>query len=563
MSQEAASFRARSLEAAPRGERILVLAPVGRDAQVLGEVLGRAGLTAVTCDDMSALLSCLEGGAGAVLLTEEALLPAAVSGLLEALSAQPQWSDLPVLLLAGEELLAGTRAVSTLRAAGNVTVLERPVRGLTLVMAFQSALRDRRRQYEIESLLERERAARLAAEMASQVKDEFLATVSHELRTPLSAILLWSRILQRGRVDEEKTAHALAAIERSAVMQSKLIEDLLDVARMNSGKLVLDIEAANLGALVQASLEIVRPSAEAKRISLQADIDPRVSLARVDASRIQQVLWNLLSNAVKFTPPGGQVSVRLQHRGALARVEIADTGKGIDPHFLPHVFERFRQADASPQRLEGGLGLGLAISRQLVELHGGTIEATSAGEGQGSCFTLELPLSHAEPVVKSTAAEASPRGPLNGVRVLLVEDDLGMKEAMGVALEQYGAVVTAVSSAPEALEVLEAAPPHGGPDVVLSDFSLPGMDGYDLLSQIRAMASAKHEPERPVALITAHARPEDRTRALKAGFSAYLAKPMEPVQLLSIVEQLVETAALRSIDRARGSKEGNSTGFST
>jgi signal transduction histidine kinase/CheY-like chemotaxis protein len=549
MTEEAVNFSAAGLHAALPGERILVLAPVGRDAALLCDVLSRAGLTAVACDDMSALLRCLEVGAGAALLTEEALLPAAVSSLLEALSAQPQWSDLPVVLLAGEGLLTGTQAVSALRAAGNLTVLERPVRGLTLVTAIQAALRDRRRQYEIEALLQRERAARLTAEMASQVKDEFLATVSHELRTPLSAILLWSRILQRGLVDEEKTLHALGAIERSAEMQSKLIEDLLDVARMTSGKLVLDLDAADLGALLRASLDIVRPSAEAKSIALHAYIDPRACLARADAGRIQQVIWNLLSNAVKFTPPGGQVSIRLERRGDHARIEVVDTGKGIDRRFLPHVFERFRQADASPQRLQGGLGLGLAISRQLVELHGGTIEASSDGEGRGSAFLLELPLSPASrgdepaPTAADEASPATPRGPLDGVRVLLVEDDLGMQEAMEVALGQYGAEVTAVGSAPEALELLEAAPPHAGPDVVLSDFSLPGMDGYELLSQIRAMAGARREPALPVALITAYARPEDRIRALEAGFSAYLAKPMEPVQLLTVVEQLVETAA--------------------
>jgi signal transduction histidine kinase/ActR/RegA family two-component response regulator len=529
-------------------ERVLVLAPLGRDAALLCEVLRRAGLTAVACDGMSALVSHLEGGAGAALVTQEALAPAAMSDLLKALSTRPEWDDLPIVLLASDERLADAQAIAALRSAGNLTVLERPVRGVTLVTAIQSALRDRRRQYEIEALLQRERAARREAEQASRVKDEFLATVSHELRTPLSAVLLWSRILRRGPLDDEKTRHALEAIERSAEMQSKLIEDLLDVARMTSGKLNLELQPVDLGPLVQASLDIVRPSAEAKGISLHADIDPRAGLVRADANRMQQVIWNLLSNAVKFTPPGGQVHARLVRRGDHAHVEIVDTGKGIDHEFLPHVFERFRQADASPQRLQSGLGLGLAISRQLIELHGGTIQAHSGGEGLGSTFLLEVPLLNAfadaslEPAAPGAAdsvASTAAAGPLEGIRVLLVEDDLGMQEAMGFALGQYGAEVTAVGSAPEALEILEADPARGGLDVVLSDFSLPGMDGYELLRQIRAMAGARSAPALPVALITAYARPEDRIRALAAGFSGYLAKPMEPAQLLTIVVQLL------------------------
>ena len=385
-------------EGAAPGERVLLLAPVGRDASLLCELLDRAGLACVACGDMDELARHLVDGAGAAVLSEEALAPAAVSALVAALSSQPAWSDLPVVLLAGEEPHPprSAQAIAALRSAGTLTVLERPVRGLTLVTAVQAALRARRRQYEIRDLVERERAARQAAdaalqeaEAASQVKDEFLATMSHELRTPLSAILLSTHLLNRGRMDEQRTKRALRAIERSAEAQSRLIEDLLDVSRMTLGKLHLDLRETDLGPVVHAAIDVVRPAAEARRIGLEAVVDPHAGLVQADPVRIQQVVWNLLSNAVKFTPMGGRASIRLERGEDHVRIQVADTGNGISPRFLPYVFERFRQADATAQ---GGLGLGLAISRQLVELHGGTIRAESPGEGLGAAFTVELPL---------------------------------------------------------------------------------------------------------------------------------------------------------------------------
>ncbi len=545
-------------ELAALGKRVLVLAPVGRDAQLLCRVLGGAGLAAVTCADTPDLLSHVRDGAGAVLLTQEALAPAALASLTAALSAQPAWAELPMVLLSGGEPRAAAEAssVAALLRAGNLTVLERPVRSLTLVTAVQSALRARLRQYEIRDLVQRERAAREEAEAASQIKDEFLATVSHELRTPLGAILLWTRLLAGGRLGEGKMPQALQAIERSAEAQSQLIEDLLDVSRMTSGKLRLSLVDLDLQPILRAAIDIIRPAAEAKRILLKVALDPGAGLVRADAGRIQQVVVNLLNNSVKFTPPGGQVAIQLWGGEGHLSIEVADTGKGIDPRFLPHVFERFRQADATTHRLQGGLGLGLSISRHLVELHGGTIRADSRGEGLGAVFTLELPLAvvvsaAASPVVEEVAALGASVAvvvrSLAGIRVLLVEDDPDTRAAMEYVLGQHGAEVTAIGSAPSALEVLAAADRGQWPHVLLSDLGLPGMDGVELLRRVRALETAIGVPAVPAAMLSAYARTDDRARALSAGFAAHLGKPIEPEQLVEVIAALVAKAAFPSV----------------
>ncbi|WP_437995129.1 ATP-binding protein [Sorangium sp. So ce185] len=577
--------------AADCSERVLVLAPVGRDTPLLCQVLGRAGIEAARCGRADELATGLLDGAGAALLTEEALSPMAVSALLAALTAQPSWSDLPVLLLAGAEPLAlrSAQAVAALRSAGNVTVLERPVRELTLVTAVQAALRARRRQLEVRDLVERERAARQAAETArqqvedaSRVKDEFLANVSHELRTPLNAILLWTRQLTSNPASAQDVARGLLAIERSARAQSRLVEDLLDLARMASGKLRLSLQDVDLAQVAEAAVEVVRPAAEARRIQLDAALAAGLGRARVDPERMQQVLWNLLSNAVKFTPPGGRVRLSARRDGGEVRIEVADTGRGIRPELLPHVFERFRQHDAATQRRQGGLGLGLAICRQLVELHGGTLSADSRGEGLGAVFTVALPLADAVPrdagsraawpaaaaprrpaaaaprrpaaAVPRRPAAAAPREgaaapaevgaaasarPLAGIRVLLVEDDSDTREVLVCTLEAQGAEVTAVGSPQAALEALEpAASPAERPQVLLSDLGMPGMDGYELLRRLRALEGERGDRPLPAALLTAYARHDDRARALSAGFAAYLAKPIEPERLIAVIEQL-------------------------
>lgn len=536
------------------GERVLVLAPVGRDAPLLCQVLERTGLEYVACGDMAELTRHLRDGAGVVLLTEEALAPAALSDLLCVVSTEPPWSDLPLVLLANREPLApdSAQAIAALRSAGNLTVLERPMCGLTLTTAVHAALRARRRQYEVRDLVEREQEARQEAEMAwgaaeaaSQAKDEFLAIVSHELRTPLSAILLWIRLLGRRRLDEQETARALHAIERSAEAQSQLIEDLLDVSRMTSGKLHLNLQEANLEPLIRAAVDVIRPAADAKHIEIEAALEPHAGVVQADPGRIQQVVCNLLNNAVKFTPPGGRVSIGLGRDDGHVRIEVADTGKGISRQFLPRVFERFQQADPA-QRRQGGLGLGLTISRQLVELHCGTIRAASPGEGLGAVFTVELPLAPAARAAAESVDADRPRGSdpasarpsLVGVRVLLVEDDTDTREAMVYTLAQYGIEVTNVESAEAALDLLSEAAPSSRPHVLLSDLGMPGMDGYELLHRIRAMEGARGEPALPAAMITAYAREGDHRRALEAGFAAHIPKPVEPDQLIRVIAAL-------------------------
>jgi signal transduction histidine kinase/CheY-like chemotaxis protein len=519
--------------------RVLVLAPVGRDAALLARVLEDARMKPSTCTDADELSRALREGASSVLMTEEALTPEIVTALLDAADAQPAWSDVPLVLLADPEPLVTDhrRCVAALADTASLTVIERPVRVLPLVSAMRAALRARARQYEIRDLVQSEHAAREEAELASRVKDEFLATVSHELRTPLSAILLWTRLLRTGALDDAKVQQALQSIERSAEAQSKLVEDLLDVSRMISGKLQLHLERVAFEPLATAALDIVRPAADAKRIDVEAAIAPD-AIVWGDAARIQQIVWNLLSNAVKFTPAGGRVSLRVSRAGAKVRIEVSDTGKGINPAFLPSVFDRFRQADGTISRREGGLGLGLAITRELVDLHGGTIRAYSAGSGQGATFSIELPAVD----VATTTADRTGEQPdhatsLEGVRVLVAEDDTDTREALVLTLQRSGADVIDVASARAALDVLASARSER-PNVLVSDLGLPGMNGYELLRRVRDLELERGEDAMPAALISAYAGARDRQTSHEAGFAAHLAKPLEPTELVATLARL-------------------------
>ncbi|MBW4683083.1 MAG: PAS domain-containing protein [Microcoleus vaginatus WJT46-NPBG5] len=405
------------------------------------------------------------------------------------------------------------------------------------------------------------------AEEANRMKDEFLATLSHELRTPLSAIFGWARLLRGGQLDAATSARAFEAIERNARAQTQLIEDLLDVSRIIRGQLQLNVEPVNLSAVIAAATDAVLLAAEAKGIELSSAFDPKAEIFFGDPDRLQQVVWNLLSNAIKFTPKGGRVGVTLEcavdsRTGRpYVQIQISDTGKGIPPEFLPFVFERFRQADSTSIRLHGGLGLGLAIVRHLVELHGGTVSVDSAGEGQGATFTVQLPLigtygaaevgktgnwgseGESERQVPLTASSASPASeaplPLEGLRALVVDDEADALEVVTAALEQYGAQVSAVTSAGEALAEIERL----WPDILISDIAMPRQDGYALIQKVRAL-----EEERalkgeeiasvPAVALTAYAREQDRQQALSAGFQIHLAKPVEPAKLVAIVAQL-------------------------
>jgi len=407
----------------------------------------------------------------------------------------------------------------------------------------------RRAEEERERLLAREQELRQQAEQANRLKDEFLATVSHELRTPLTSILGWAQLLNAGRLDEPSAARAIETIARNARAQMQLIEDLLNVSRIITGKLRLDMRPVELFPIVEAAIDAVRPAADAKAIALQTAIDRMAGVVSGDPDRLQQIIWNLLSNAIKFTPKGGRVETRLERVSSRVRLTVSDTGAGISPKFLPHVFDRFRQADSATTRAHGGLGLGLAIVRHLTELHGGTVSAASAGEGQGSIFTVELPLmpllpSRIEEYRSSSTPQSAIRNPqsaiLRGLRVLIIEDEADARAMLRVALEQSGANVTAVASADEALRALVQV----RPDVVISDIGMPDEDGYALIRKLRALPP-EAGGQIPALALTAYARDEDRRQALSAGFQMHLSKPVEPDKLIATVARLagrMETA---------------------
>lgn len=388
-----------------------------------------------------------------------------------------------------------------------------------------------------EQILQQEQAAREVAEQANRMKDEFLAVLSHELRSPLNPILGWTRLLQGGKLNPAQQAEALGTIERNAKLQTQLIEDLLDISRIMRGKLTLTSTSVSLTFVIAAAAETVQLAAEAKNIEIKLDLDRSIAPVSGDAARLQQVVWNLLSNAVKFTPNGGEVIVELRRLDHQAQIRVIDTGKGINPQFLPYVFEYFRQEDGSTTRRFGGLGLGLAIARQIVELHGGTIEAESLGEDQGATFVVQLPLMQsADPIVPRIAATEteSAAAPLNNLRILVVDDDADTREFQAFLLEQSGAEVTAVASGSEALQVLE----QSIPDVLVSDVGMANIDGYMLMRQVRSRP-VHQGGTIPAIALTAYARDFDQQAALEAGFQAHITKPVEPEILVRTILTLV------------------------
>jgi PAS domain S-box-containing protein len=395
---------------------------------------------------------------------------------------------------------------------------------------------DRKRiEAEREQLLQGEQAAREAAERANRIKDEFLMVVSHELRSPLNPILGWSQLLQRGKLSAERTAFALATIERNAQLQVQLIGDLLDISQILRGKMSLEETRVDLAQVIAAALETVRLSAESKSIQIEIISSPCAVVG--DAGRLQQVIWNLLSNAVKFTPEGGKITVTLAAVGRSARICVADTGKGISRDFLPYVFEHFRQEDYSTTRQFGGLGLGLAIVRQLTEMHGGTVAVESPGEDQGSTFTVHIPLATRPDESPATVSPAA-RHKLDSIHILVVDDEPDSREITTFALEQAHATVTTVTSGAEALAAMTQAVPH----IIISDIGMPEIDGYSLMRQIRALSAEQGGAVAAIAL-TAYAGEIDYKQAIAAGFQRHLTKPVDPDDLVKIVGELLTSRA--------------------
>jgi PAS domain S-box-containing protein len=399
----------------------------------------------------------------------------------------------------------------------------------------------KRAEVERERLLAAAQAATADAESANRMKDDFLATLSHELRTPLNAIVGWAKILRSGAADAEDIEEGLAAIDRNSQAQTQIVEDLLDISRIISGKLRLDVQRLALTDIIDAALATVLPAANAKEIRVHKVLDSLAGPVSGDAARLQQVVWNLLANAVKFTPKGGQVQVLLERVNSHVEISVIDTGIGIQPEFLPHVFDRFRQGDASTTRRHAGLGLGLAIVKQLVEMHGGSIRAKSPGEGQGATFTLMLPITvvhpersepqKARPKERDATADACPDGDLAGLRVLVVDDEPDARQLLRRVLADSQAEVAVASSSAEALAVIGAF----RPDVIVCDIGMPEQDGYDLIHWVRANPATK---DIPAAALTAFARPDDRKRSLLAGFQTHVAKPVDPAELKAVVASL-------------------------
>ena len=389
-------------------------------------------------------------------------------------------------------------------------------------------------------LYQAQQLARTQAESANRIKDEFLAVLSHELRSPLNPILGWTKLLRGRKLDETATDRALATIERNAKLQAQLIEDLLDVSRILQGKLSLNVCPVNLPSIIKAAMETVRLAAEAKSIEIQMRFEPGIGQVSGDSTRLQQVVWNLLSNAVKFTPIGGQIEITLEQIGSEAQIQVSDTGKGISPDFLPHVFEYFRQADSTTTRKFGGLGLGLAIVRQLVELHGGTVAVDSPGEGQGAIFTVRLPLRRESAAPNDETATTNSRTtvsdtlPLANIRALVVDDEADSRDFLAFVLEQAGAEVTAAASASVALQILS----QSKPDILLSDIGMPEMDGYMFMRQVRSLES-EQENNIPAIALTAYAGEMNQQQALAAGFQRHITKPVAPETLVQEIENMV------------------------
>lgn len=386
-----------------------------------------------------------------------------------------------------------------------------------------------------EQLLVRAERARAEAEAANRMKDEFLATLSHELRTPLTSLLGWSSVLREAKRDEKVLTQGLEAIDRNARVQAQLIDDLLDVSRIVSGKLNLDVRPLDVSSVTRAAINVVRPAADAKNITLDYSAEPGLGAISADSARIHQIVWNLLSNAVKFTPQGGKITIRSEQDGSHAKITVRDTGQGIEAEFLPRVFDRFRQADSSTTRSFGGLGLGLAIVRHLVELHGGTVSAESGGFGKGATFTTTFPLltDRAETIAHSGEYPALEVRSLDGLRVLLVDDEPEAREIISTVIGRTGAEVKACISASDALVKLA----EWRPDVILSDIAMPDEDGYSFIGKVRSLPREKGG-ETPAAALTAYARDEDRVQALAAGYQMHIAKPIGAHQLVTMVAKL-------------------------
>ena len=505
--------------------------PTGRDGELVCAILEREGIDCEVVEP-GTLASKIGEDIGAVLVAEEALKDGVLSDIESAVVDQPVWSDIPLIVFS----ISTSSAESLLQALSgrfNATIVERPIRITILISAVRGALRARQRQYQTRDLL-------VQLKQADQQKDLFLATLSHELRTPLNSILGWIHILRRRNVGGPEIEHALDVIDRNARGQSEMIADILLVSRVITGKVELAMEPVDVSSILTASIDIIRPSAEGRRISITVDSSGYLPTPVLgDAERLQQVFLNLLTNAVKFTHEGGDISIHLRSANTNVEIEVSDNGFGIEPRFLPFIFERFRQADNRHTRRVGGLGLGLAIVKHLVELHGGDVSAHSEGKNRGAAFAVRLPAaevrsySELDHSVKMHATNGNSNLSLRGLKILIVEDDADSRDMLETILEYHGAEVkTAENVAAGYAEFMREVP-----NVLISDVGLPEQDGYDLIRRIRQLPANKGG-DVPAIALTGYVSLQDQARALSAGYHEHLPKPIDTDRLIGVVAEL-------------------------
>jgi len=509
--------------------------PTGRDATLIADALKPAGLLTVPCGSARELVVEIDKGAGALLVAEEALEPESLRLIVQVLNQQPIWSDLPVIVFSSRS--GRPEALLTnLGSKINATVAERPIKIAMLLSAVRGALRARQRQYQTRDLLRQ-------LEQADEQKDLFLATLSHELRTPLNSILGWIQILRGRKLDEAATKHALEVIERNAHGQADMISDILFVSRIITGKLEIKKEPVDLADVVSQVIDMIRPVADGKSITLSVDTSGyEPAPIEGDAERLQQVLINLLTNATKFTPEGGRILVTLRRAGSNVSISVTDNGQGINPQFLPYVFERFRQADSTYVRRIGGLGLGLAIVHHLVELHGGTVTAQSDGKDCGATFTVLLPIADGNQLSATRAAQGEMKNAfaqngtdLHGLTAMVVEDDDDSREMLATTLRICGVNTVTVDSVDEALKKL----PELRPDFLISDIGMPGRDGYELIEKVRALSPEEGGRTLAIAL-TGYVSVQDRGLAIRAGYQEHLPKPVDTGRLIELLSELAK-----------------------
>ena len=480
-------------------ERVLIFAPQGRDGELAASVLSDCALEAMTCRSLDELICEMSAGAGCLVVAEEALTPAAMAALAEPLASQPPWSDLPFVVFSAMHRRAA--GADPLRSLGHVAVLDRPTKIRALVSAVSTALRARRRQYD--------------AKRAIQQRDQFLAMLGHELRNPLGAIILATELLKESGADPERLAKQQAVLERQSRHLSRLVDDLLDVSRVTTGKVVLKKSLVDLGALLRRCVESIKASARAHRLELSSQLAGGL-LVDGDPVRLEQIFTNLLVNAIKYSPPGSAIRIDAACADDRAEVSVRDSGIGIDPKMLRTIFDLFAQIDTTLDRAQGGMGIGLTLVKSLAELHGGVVEARSEGIGRGSEFVVKLPLARAvDPTDEARAPDT--RLLSRGVRVVLVEDSADIRETCKDALESLGCEVQVAETGPAGLECILS----GKPDVALVDIGLPGMDGFELSRRARAMGCTVK-----LVALTGYGSPEDHQRARLAGFDEHLTKPV-------------------------------------